>query len=69
MVIVNHYLAFQFFGEFYYPFSEVSRGFSIEILLTKVREKRKVVIFSVHEFFRRYVRSPAFSFTETFKRK
>ena len=23
MVIVNHYLAFQFFGEFYYPFSEV----------------------------------------------
>ena len=23
MVVVNHYLAFQFFGDTYYPFSEV----------------------------------------------
>lgn len=29
MVIVNHYLAFQFFGDHYYPFSEVMAYFTI----------------------------------------
>merc|ERR1712179_88722 len=29
MIIVNHYLAFQFFGETYYPFSEVMAYFTI----------------------------------------
>lgn len=29
MVVVNHYLAFRFFGEFYYPFSEVMAYFTL----------------------------------------
>ena len=31
MVLVNHYLAFSFFGENYYPFSEVSNGWTTEL--------------------------------------
>jgi Transmembrane adaptor Erv26 len=30
MVLVNHYLAFSFFGENYYPFSEVNTSPELE---------------------------------------
>ena len=51
LVIVNHYLAFSFFGEHYYPFSEVTNYFLTFETTVWALPKMNVPIFQVMAYF------------------
>jgi hypothetical protein len=51
MVLVNHYLAFSFFGENYYPFSEVGYGtFKIMVLVPRLRIRIHLIRIRIQHF-------------------